>query len=347
MNCMRCILILSLIVVVVNVRAATISVVASGGDLVLPFGIAFDSAGNLYSPLLNKNCILRIDSEGKQHLFAGTGKAGFAGDGGPAEKAQLNFIHNCITLGDALLVADTGNASVRKVDFKTHTITTIAGVGKKGFSGDGGPALKAEFGGVFCLALDAEGKRLFVCDLDNRRIRAVDLQNGIATNFAGNGKRGLPVDGAAASESPLVDPRAVACDSKNNVYILERGGHALRVVDASGKIHTVVGTGKKGPAAPGTVDGLQATLNGPKHLCCDRDTNVIIADTDNHVIRRYSPKTGKVETIVGSKLGSAPITPGMALLDVTLSQPHGVYVDGEGVLFIADSYNNRILKVSR
>jgi hypothetical protein len=329
------------------IQAATVTVVASGGDLAVPFGVAFDAAGNLYAPEFTKNCIWQLDPNGKTRVVVGTGKAGYAGDGGPALQAQINWEHNCIIAGETMYIADTGNFCVRKVDLKTGLISTVAGTGKKGNSGDGGPATQAACGGIYCVAIDAEQKHLYLCDLDNKRIRVVDLSTGIIATLAGNGKRGVPADGSAANESPLVDPRAVAVDSKRNVYILERGGNALRVVDAGGKIRTVAGTGKSGPPQAGAVDALHATFGDPKHLCCDGDDNVIIADTASHVIRKYSPATGKVETIVGSKLGSAPITPGTAPLSVTLSQPHGVYVDAKGVLWIADSYNNRILRVDR
>ena len=113
---------------------------------------------------------------------------------------------------------------------------------------------------------------------------------------AGNGQRGVPVDGAKATESPLVDPRAVAVDSKGALYILERSGHALRKVERDGTIRTVAGTGKKGNA---DGDALQAELSGPKHLCVDANDDVIIADTDNHVIRKFLAKERKVISIAG------------------------------------------------
>src|SRR5438445_9999798 len=131
--------------------------------------------------------------------------------------------------------------------------------------GDGGPAVKARFGNIYCASLDPSGERLYLADLDNRRIRVVDLGTGVVTTVAGNGKKGVPEDGADAVKAPLVDPRAVTVDDKGNVYILERSGHALRVVDAEGKIRTVVGTGKAG-ATGDDGPGRLATLNGPKHL---------------------------------------------------------------------------------
>jgi sugar lactone lactonase YvrE len=246
--------------------------------------------------------------------------------------------------GDIFL-ADTWNQRVRSIDSRTGIITTIAGTGEKGFSGDGGPALKAQFGGIYCIALNAAGDRLFMADLDNRRIRVLNLKTGIVQTVAGNGKKGVPEDGALAASAPLVDPRAVAVDVNGNVYVLERSGHALRVIDVRGRIKTVVGTGKPGATGDGG-DARGATLNGPKHLAVDREGNVIIADTENHMIRKYIPTEGKIVRVAGTgKKGSAGI--GGPPERAELSQPHGVYVHPSGVLYIADSSNHRVLKIER
>ena len=140
---------------------------------------------------------------------------------------------------------------------------------------------------------------MYLADLDNRRIRMIDLKTNVITTVAGNGAKGVPKDGSEATTAPLVDPRAVAVDSKGNVYVLERAGNALRVVDAAGKIRTVVGTGAKGATGDGG-NALKATLNGPKHLCIDRAGNVLIADTENHLIRKYLPAEGKIVRVAGS-----------------------------------------------
>lgn len=215
----------------------------------------------------------------------------------------------------------------------------------KGFAGDGGPALEAQFGGIYCLAFAPRGDPLYLADLDNRRIRAIDMKTGTVSTIAGNGKKGVPKDGADATQAPLVDPRAVTADAQGNVYILERSGHALRVVDAKGKIRTVAGTGKQG--SDGDDDpALKCRFNGPKHLCMDLDESVLIADTENHVIRKYLPGEGTVVRVAGTGpkgskgLGGPP-------RQAELAQPHGVYVHKDGTMYISDSSNNRVLKIER
>src|SRR5947209_1891180 len=161
------------------------------------------------------------------------------GPGRPARSDQMSSLP--IGRDGSVHLADTFNNRVRRLDPRTGTIAAFAGTGKPGFSGDGGPAIQARFGGVYCVALDPRGERLYLADLDNRRIRAVEFKSGIVTTVAGNGERGVPPNGGEARNNPLVDPRAVAVDASENVYILERSGNALRGVDSQGKIRTVAG----------------------------------------------------------------------------------------------------------
>lgn len=337
-------------------RADKLVLVAGGGtagdgpaleaELKGPFGVDFDKAGNMYIAEFTGQRLLKVDPRGNLTTVAGTGDKGNGGDGGPALKAQFNCMHSLAIGPDgAVYLADTFNNRIRKFDPKTGTIAAFAGTGKNGFSGDGGPALKARFGGIYSIAFDATGDKLYLDDLDNRRIRVIDMATGTVTTIAGNGKRGVPEDGADAKNAPLVDPRAVAVDSKNNIYILERSGHCLRVVDADGKIRTVAGTGKQGLSGDGG-DARGATMNGPKHLCIDRGGNVIIADTANHVIRKYLPQQGKIIRIAGTgKKGKSES--GGAALSTSLDEPHGVFVRSLGEIYIVDSFNDRIFKVVR
>ncbi len=311
-----------------------------------PFGVDSDQSGNLFLVELTGGRLLKVDPKGILTRAAGTGKKGSTGDGGPALQAEFNGPHSlAIAPNGIIYLADTWNNRVRTFDPRTGRIAAFAGTGEKGYAGDGGPAAKALFGGVYCVALDPKGEKLYLADLDNRRIRMVDLQTSLVTTVAGNGAKGVPQEGVEAVKAPLVDPRAVAVDGKGNIYILERGGHALRVVDAQGKIRTVAGTGQKGSGGDGG-DALKAQLNGPKHLCIDRDGSVLIADTENHLIRRFLPAEGKIVRVAGSgKKGTAGV--GGPPEKVELNQPHGVYVHPSGTLYITDSSNNRVLKIER
>jgi DNA-binding beta-propeller fold protein YncE len=337
-------------------RADKLVLVAGGGTggdgpaleaaLKGPFGVDFDKFGNMYIAEFTGNRLLKVDPRGTLSTVAGTGEKGNGGDGGPGLKAQFNSMHSLAVGRDgAVYLADTFNNRIRKFDPKTGSITAFAGTGKPGFSGDGGPALEAQFGGVYSIAFNAAGDKLYADDLDNRRIRVIDMSTGIVTTVAGNGKRGVPKDGSDAKDAPLVGPRAVAVDGKGNIYILERSGHCLRVVASDGKIRTVAGTGKRGLSGDGG-DAREATMNGPKHLCIDRGGNVIIADTANHVIRKYLPREGKIVRIAGTgKKGKSG--DGGDALTTPLDEPHGVFVRDFGELYIVDSFNDRIFKVVR
>jgi len=317
---------------------------ATEAKLTQPFGIDFDRNGNAFLVELNGNRVLKIDARGRLTTLAGTGKKGVGGDGGPAANAEFNGPHNlAVAPNGDVYVADTWNNRVRKVDARSGVITTFAGTGVKGFSGDRGPADHARFDGIYCITFSPNGRKLHLADLDNRRIRAIDMATNVVTTVAGNGQKGVPEDGALAIDAPLVDPRAVASDADGNVYILERSGHALRVVSADGRIRTVVGTGKKGHTSDGGP-AKQATLAGPKHLCVDRAGDVIIADSDNHCVRKYSPKTGTIVRVAGTgKVGKGGI--GGPPEQVELNQPHGVTLAADGTLYICDSMNDRVLKI--
>jgi DNA-binding beta-propeller fold protein YncE len=294
--------------------------------------------------MVTGNRVLRVDRSGHLTVIAGTGVKGFSGDGGLAKAAQVNGIHNLAIAPDgAIYLADSWNYRIRKIDPKSGTITTVAGTGKKGFSGDGGPANHADFSTIIQIALSPDAKHLYVADIDNRRIRRIALDTNTVETVAGNGQKGVPADGAPARTQPLVDPRAVVGAADGSFYILERGGHALRYVDVAGTIKTVVGTGKSGLSGDGNP-ALQATMNGPKHLCLDRDGTVIIADAENHVIRRFDPKTGIISRVAGTgRKGQAGL--GGDPLQCELSRPHGVTVAPDGALYITDSYNDRILRL--
>lgn len=319
---------------------------AATAKLVQPFAVDFDTDGTVYFvEMVGGERLRTIDKEGKVHTLAGNGKKGNATGGGDPLKAEFNGMHNLVVKGDTIYLADTFNAAIRTFDLKAKKLAPFAGAGTKGFSGDNGPSLKAEFKETICIALTPDGKTLYAADIGNKRVRAVDTKSGTVTTVAGTDKAGVPKDGELAKGQPLVDPRAVTADDKGNVYVLERGGHALRVIDKDGKIRTVAGSGKKGNSGNGGP-ALKAEFNGPKYVSIDRDGSVLIADTENHQIRRYIPGKETVELVAGSGKKSGGLDPDP--LKVELARPHGVSVHPKtGDLYIADSDNGRILKIER
>lgn len=322
------------------------NVPATKAKLIAPFGVDFDKAGNMFIVELNGERALKVDTKGVFTILAGTGKKGNSGDDGPGRSATFNGMHSlAVAPNGDIYLADTWNNRIRKIDQKTGIITAFAGTGQKGYGGDGGPALKADFNGIFCIGFNPKATKLYVTDLSNRRIRVIDMATGIVDTVAGNGQRGIPADGAEACTAPLIDPRAAAVDRQGNVYILERSGHALRVVDPAGKIRTLIGNGKAGASGDGGP-ARQATLNGPKHLCIDHDDNVIIADTANHLIRKYLPREGKIVRLAGTGKKGLSGTGGNPLT-TSFNEPHGVLVHADGTLYIVDSYNNRVFRLER
>ena len=336
--------------------AAKIELVAGGGTkesdapateckLREPFGVEFAPDGSMVIvEMVFGNRVLHVDKAGILTVIAGNGAKGFAGDGGPAKAAQFNGPHNLAIAPDGTIyIADSWNYRIRAIDPKTKEIRSIAGTGKKGYNGDGISAATADFSTIIQIALSPDAKHLYVADIENRRIRRIDLAKGTVETVAGNGQKGTPKDGEDAKAQPLSDSRGVVPAADGSFYILERGGHSLRHVDASGKIKTVVGTGKQGLSGDGGP-GLAATMNGPKHLCMDRDGTVVIADAENHVIRRFDPKTGTISRVAGTgKKGTAGL--GGDPLACELNRPHGVTIAPDGALYITDSYNDRILRI--
>lgn len=302
-------------------------IIPASAKLNVPFGVDLDAQGNLYLVEFDGGRIFSMAPEGPLTHISGITAKDYKGDGQTAEHAVYNDMHNlAVTPAGDIYIADTWNNVIRKIDHQTKLVSTVAGTGAKGYGGDDGPALKAKFNGVFCISLNHANDKIYIADLSNKRVRMLDLKTHIVSNVAGNGKSAAPTDGSIASESPLVDPRAVASDSKDNVYILERNGNCLRVVHPDGKIYTVAGQPHKGKA---DGIGLASQMNGPKHLCIDLQDRVIIADAENHLIRRFDPTTQEMTTL--------PIP--------NLKRPHGVYVHTDGMLFVVDSYNNRVLSV--
>jgi hypothetical protein len=331
----------ALLLVAAAPAAAADRLVLFADGLQTPFGMDF-LGDRLVLTEFGGHRIVALDPDGKPTVLAGSGKKGFAD--GVGDKAEFNAPHNLAVGPDgAVYIADTLNHRVRKLDPKTGAVTTIAG-GEKGYAGDGGPATGARFNEAYHVSLDAGGKNLFVCDLGNRRIRKIDLAAGTIETVAGNGRKGVPADGTRATDAPLVDPRAVAVDRAGRLWILERSGNALRVVE-DGKIRTAVGTGEKGFGGDGGP-AVQAKLDGPKFVWIDPAGDVLIADTNNHCVRKYGAKDRTITRVAGTgKKGRGE--PGGPATDIALTEPHGVAVGPDGVMYVADSMNGRVLRTAK
>jgi len=311
-----------------------------------PFAGEFDKNGSfLFVEMVGGERLRRVNPDGTVETLAGSGKKAFDPEAKPALEASFNGMHNLAIAPDGLVyLADTFNHAIRVYDPKAKTVTIFAGTGKPGYAGDGGPADKAQFTQAICIAMSRDGRTLFVADIGNRRVRAIDLESKVVRTVAGTGAKGTPQDGEQASKQPLTDPRAVCVDSKGNLYVLERGGHRLYAVDPEGKIRAVAGTGKAGYTGDGGP-ALQAAFNGPKFIACDADDSVLIVDTENHAVRRYVPGKEVVLPIAGTgKAGAAGLNgdPKAAMM----KRPHGATIHPKtGELWIADSENHRLLKI--
>ena len=312
-----------------------------------PFDVAFDTAGNMFFTDTFNHTIRRVDrASGAITTVAGTGEAGYAGDDGPATRAQLNQPYG-ITLDRAnnIYVADRLNSCVRKITARSGIIETFAGNGRKGFAGDAGPAGTASLVEPNGVALDCERKWLFITDVADNRVRKVDLRTEIITTFAGTGEAAHTGDGGPASRAGVFGARAVAVGADSAVFVLERQGSSLRRIDpVSGTITTIAGTGGHGYAGDGGR-ATDAVFDRPKEMCLDTDGNVLIVDTENQAIRRIDMRTGLVATVAGNgRLG--PYGDGGQAVLAQLARPHGIAQGADGAFYIGDTENNRIRRLA-
>ena len=239
-----------------------------------PFAVALDAAGNLYVADTRHDRIRRVSADGVIEIVAGNENSGFSGDGGPATKASLNFPAGLAAdaLGN-LYIADTGNNRVRRLS-PDGIISTVAGNGNQGYSGDGGPATSASLEQPYGLAVDGAGN-LFIADKMNERIRRV-TRDGVIRTVAGNGNRGTAGDGGPATEASLDHPRSVVVDSAGNLFIADAA--TIRRVTPDGIIRTIAGRGIGGFSGDGGP-ASNATLTFPEGLALDDGGNLFIADS--------------------------------------------------------------------
>ncbi len=324
-----------------NVDAGPVARVAIGQ----PFGVEFGPDSMLYVTEVQNHRILRVNiATGQVKTVAGTGVKGYQGDGGPALAASLNEPYELrFDPQGAMYFVEMQNHIVRCVDRKTGVIRTIAGDGQAGFAGDGGPALRARFNRPHSIALDGRGG-LLVADIGNHRIRRIDLKTGALETLAGNGEKKLPAGGQPLS-GPLLGPRALFVKDAE-VYVALREGHSVWKfhLDERKWVH-VAGRGTPGYSGDGG-DPRLAEFNGPKGVAVDDQGRVVVADTENQVIRRIDPKTQRIETLAGG----GPQQRGYAgdggpATAAWLARPHGVCIGPDHAVYIGDTENHRVRRV--
>ena len=307
-----------------------------------PANLTFDSKGNLYIADRDNHRVRKVDTRGNITTFAGTGKAGFSGDGGPAVNAELNLPSGLAADGKGnIFISDRSNDRIRVVD-KKGNIHTYAGSGVEGFRGDAGPALEAQLAKPFGIALDGKGN-LYIADRKNNRVRRVSTQ-GIITTVAGDGGFFFMGDNGPAYRASVAAPTGVAIDSKGNLYIADRSNNRVRVVDQLGMIRTVAGTGQQAYNGDSEV-ARETTLHLPFGLTIDSNDNLLIIDRSHYRIRRVDPKSGKVETVAGNGLKLFAGDGGPAT-GATLYFPHGMIVDKDDNLIFSDKGHSRIRRIT-
>ena len=275
----------------------------------------------------------------------GTGRKGFGGDGGPAREALLNGPFDIgFDAKDNLYFSDTFNHRIRRVDGSTGVITTVAGNGEAGYSGDGGPAMRARFNEPYGIAVDNAGN-IYVADRHNHCVRRIDGGSGIVTTFAGDGSSGFGGDDGPASRAGMVEPNGLAVDpAQKRLYIADVADHRVRVVDlTSGGIMTFAGTGEpehSGDGGPASAAGIY----GARAVKVAADRTVYILERQGSTLRAVDPHSGIIATIAGTGERAYGGDDGPALA-ASFNAPKELAIDREGNLLIVDTENHAIRRV--
>jgi len=321
---------------------------AERASLGRPFDVALGPDGALYIADPDNNCIRKVDPKGIITTVAGDGTCGYSGDGGPATHARLNNpLGVAVGPDGSLYIADESNHRIRRVR-RDGIIVTIAGNGRKGYSGDGGRATKASLNTPSDVAVGPDSS-FYIADLNNQRIRKVDPR-GIITTVAGDGwsnKKGegrYSGDGGPATEASLNSPISVAVGTDGTVYVADRDNQRIRKVDPAGTISTVAGRG--GPPGYSGDEGpaIDASLCYPAGVAVGRDGDLYIVDRLNNRIRKLDPAS-IISTVAGGGKPPDGLGDGGPATEASLRSPAGLAVSSDGSLYIADCSNHRIRKV--
>ncbi|SPF45636.1 exported hypothetical protein [Candidatus Sulfopaludibacter sp. SbA4] len=339
-------------------RAQTISLFAGNGNTTSsgdggsataaainePSGLAIDPAGDVYISDTNGWRVRRVNPAGIISTVAGNGTYGATGDGGQAINASFSDVFGIALDGAGnLYVADASNRRVRKVT-AAGIVTTIAGTGVQGNTGDGGLATNATLNRPIAVALDAAGN-LYICDSSNHNVRRVNLTTGLITTYAGNGVPAFAGDGGLATAASLMFPLAVATDKSGNLYVADAGNNCIRRVSSAGVIATVAGNGNLSGFAGDGAAATAALINLPSGVAVDGAGSLFIADSGNNRLRKVDATSGIISTMAGGD-GNGSSGDGGPATNSLLDYPWGIAIDSTGALYIADRMNNRIRKIS-
>jgi streptogramin lyase len=310
-----------------------------------PFGVVRGPDGAIWFCEYSGQRIRKVTPDGRVHTMAGTGEQGYSGDGGPALDATFNLPHEIRFDSEGnLYVVDMANHAVRKIELKTGIITTIAGTGEPGYSGDNGPARQAQLRQPHSIQFGPEGE-LYICDIGNHVIRQLDMANGMISTYAGTGQPGPTPDRSPIAGTPLKGPRSLDFDREGNLWLATReGNQVFRFDRKQGVIHHVAGTGESGFTGNGGPARL-ARLKGPKGIAVDQEGHVWLADTESHSVRMIDAATGNLDLIAGT--GEKGDGPDGDPLGCRLARLHGIFVDEDGSVFIGDSEAHRIRVLRR
>jgi parallel beta-helix repeat protein len=321
---------------------------ATAAELNTPHGVAVDAAGDLFIADTNNNVIREVvKATGNIITVAGTGVAGYNGDGLPATSTQIAAPYAVtVDLAGDVFFSDTGNHLVRKIVKATGLITTVAGDGALGYSGDGGPALSAALNSPRGLAFDAAGDML-IADSHAHVVREVLADSGNIITFAGNGGVGNTGDGGLPYLAQIGDPDTVVVDQAGNVLICDTLNSVVReVVAATGRIVTFAGTGVAGYSGDGGPPA-SAQLSSPLGLALDPAGDLFIADNDHGVVREVVKATGKIITVAGAdNVNGGYSGNGGPALSAVFHNLRGLATDAMGDLFITDALNHEIREVT-